>query len=270
MAGDLRAAERAWWVGSVAVVALIIVAAALLGFVILPVAVGASSGVYAFTAMCRALGLQAGSPAVRRPVSEAKAQPVSQVAWTTPVINRLHQPNVAAGNEIAGVCAGCHGANGISPAPQFPNLADQSAFAIYKELHDFKNGARVNDLMAAVVQSLTDDQMADVATHFAALPRGTLDPQVVTVNDPEIARLVVDGDSVRGLPACAACHGGRAGGPIETPTLTGQRQEYLLAQLQAFAKGERHNDVYARMRGLADKLTPDEMMRVTRYYAGLR
>jgi hypothetical protein len=62
----------------------------------------------------------------------------------------------------------------------------------------------------------------------------------------------------------------RAGGPIETPTLAGQREEYLLAQLQAYAKGERHNDVYTRMRGIAAKLKPDEMARIARYYSGLR
>jgi cytochrome c553 len=52
------------------------------------------------------------------------------------------------------------------------NMAGQSAFAIYKQLDDFKSGARSNGLMAGVVQSLTDDQMADAAAHFAALSRG--------------------------------------------------------------------------------------------------
>jgi cytochrome c553 len=185
-------------------------------------------------------------------------------------MDRLRQPNVALGNETANVCAGCHGEKGISPGPQFPNLAGQSAFAIYKQLHDFRSGARVNDFMAGIAQALTEDQMIAVAAHFAALTRGTLDPQVAAVDDPDILRLTLDGDPTRGLPACAACHGARAGGPIETPTLAGQREEYLLAQLQAYAKGERHNDVYTRMRGIAAKLKPDEMARIARYYAGLR
>jgi cytochrome c553 len=149
-------------------------------------------------------------------------------------------------------------------------MAGQSAFAIYKQLHDFKSAARANDLMAGIAAGLTEDQMIDVAAHFAALTRGTLDPQAVAVNDPDIVRLVEDGDPARGLPACSACHGARAGGPIETPTLTGQRQEYLLMQLQAYLRGQRHNDVYARMRTIAGKLTLDEMERVTRYYAGIR
>jgi cytochrome c553 len=270
MAGDLAGTEQAWRRWSAALVALVVVGAALLGFVVLPVLEGRAAGLDPFTAICRALGLQAGTPAARQPVSQAKAQPVSQVAWTTEVIDRLHRPNAALGAGTANLCAGCHGDKGISPGPQFPNMAGQSAFAIYKQLNDFKSGARANDLMAGIAQTLGEDQMIAVAAHFAALTRGTLDPQAATVDDPDILRLAEDGDPARGLPACAACHGARAGGPIETPTLAGQREEYLLAQLQAYAKGERHNDVYARMRGIAAKLKPEEMARIARYYAGLR
>jgi len=270
MATDLAGSEQAWRRWSAAAVVLVVLVAALLGFVVLPVLQSRSTGLDPFTAICRALGLQAGTPAARQPVNQAKAQPVSQVAWTEEVIDRLHQPNVAVGDETANVCAGCHGERGISASPQFPNMAGQSAFAIYKQLNDYKSGARANDLMAGIAQALTEDQMIAVAEHFAALTRGTLDPQAAGVDDPDIVLLAADGDPARGLPACAACHGTRAGGPIETPTLAGQREEYLLAQLEAYAKGERHNDVYARMRGVAGKLKPDEMARIARYYAGLR
>jgi cytochrome c553 len=270
MATDLAGTDRSWRQWSAGFVVAAVVVAALLGFVVLPVVQARSVGIDSFTAICRALGLQAGTPAARGPVNQAKAQPVSQVAWTEEVIDRLEKPNAALGDETANLCAGCHGEKGISPAPQFPNMAGQSAFAIYKQLHDFKSGARANDLMAGIAQALTDDQMIAVAGHFAALNRGTLDPQAAAIDDPDILRLSLDGDPARGLPACAACHGTRAGGPIETPTLAGQREEYLLAQLQAYAKGERHNDVYTRMRGIAAKLKPDEMARIARYYAGLR
>jgi len=39
---------------------------------------------------------------------------------------------------------------------------------------------------------------------------------------------------------------------------------------QDYLKGQRHNDVHARMRAIAARLTPDEMERVTRYSAGIR
>jgi cytochrome c553 len=262
-----EALDQAWKKWPAIVVMLVVIVAALLGFVVLPVVEGRSAGLDAFTAICRSLGLLAGSPAAKQRSDDAKAQPVSQVAWTAQVIERLQHPNVKNGSDAAGVCAGCHGQNGMSPSPPFPNLAGQSAFAIYKQLHDFKSGARMNDLMSSVVQGLTDDQIADVAAHFAALTRGTLDPQNATLGDPEIVRLVEGGDPSRAVPGCASCHGARAGGPIETPTLAGQRKEYLSAQLDAYAKGARHNDIYARMRAIAAKLTPDEMEHVAQYYA---
>ena len=165
------------------------------------------------------------------------------VAWSPQVIDRLRHPNSQNGADLAAnICAGCHGENGVSPNPLFPHMAGQSAFAIYKQLHDFKNGARVNELMAGVVQGLDDEQIADVAAHFSALTRGALDSGIISSGHPDIVGLVERGVSARGLPACASCHGPHAGGPIETPTLAGQRQDYLLAQLNAFAKGDRHND----------------------------
>ncbi|MCI0600333.1 MAG: c-type cytochrome [Beijerinckiaceae bacterium] len=82
--------------------------------------------------------------------------------------------------------------------------------------------------------------------------------------------LVEYGISARGIPGCASCHGVHAGGPIETPILAGQRQEYSLAQLNAFFKGERRNDIYNRMRAIASKLRQDEIERVAEYYAAMR
>lgn len=271
MPSELQGADRKWRVWSVAIISLFMAAAALLGFVVLPIVQGRSAGLDAFAAICRSLGLQAGSPAVRQPSSETRAKPVSMVAWTPEVIDRLRHPNAQNGAELAAsICAGCHGESGVSPNPSFPHMAGQSAFAIYKQLHDFKNGARVNELMASVVEALDDEQMADVSAHFSALTKGALDPRTISSGDPEVVRLVESGISARGLPGCASCHSAHAGGPIETPTLAGQRQDYLLAQLTAFATGERHNDIYHRMRAIAANLNKDEIEKLAEYYAAVR
>jgi cytochrome c553 len=271
MAPEPQSTDRGWSTWVSLIVVLLVSIAAVLGFVVLPVVQGQSAGLSAFAAICRSLGLQAGSPAARQPSSETTAQPVSMVAWTPQVIDRLHRPNVKNGNEIAAnVCASCHGESGVSPNAQFPHMAGQSAFAIYKQLHDFKNGARVNEIMAGVVQDLDDGQMADVAAHFSSLTKGALDPRTVSSGDPDVVRLVEYGISARGIPSCASCHGIHAGGPIETPTLAGQRQEYILAQLDAFASGQRHNDIFNRMRSIAAKLQPDEMEKLAEYYAAVR
>ncbi len=131
-----------------------------------------------------------------------------------------------------------------------------------------QNGAK--KLMAATVQNLDDDQVVDVSAHFSALVKGALDARIASAGDPDINHLVEYGISSRGIPACASCHGAHAGGPIETPTLSGQRQEYLAAQLSAFATAERRNDVFNRMRAIAGKLRKDEIDKLAEYYAAQR
>jgi cytochrome c553 len=54
---------------------------------------------------------------------------------------------------------------------------------------------------------------------------------------------------------------------METPTLSGQRQAYFVAQMNAFATGARKNDVFNRMRDIASQLTPEEIAALARYYA---
>jgi len=50
--------------------------------------------------------------------------------------------------------------------------------------------------------------------------------------------------------------------------ITGQNQDYLLGQLNAFASGQRKNDIYGRMRDVAGKLTPEERAALARYLQG--
>ena len=46
------------------------------------------------------------------------------------------------------------------------------------------------------------------------------------------------------------------------------RRQIVEAQLTAFASGQRHNDIYHRMRSVASKLTPSEMQLLAVYYSG--
>jgi cytochrome c553 len=255
------------WVAVAAALAV----GAVLGFVIIPLVQGSAAGIDPFTAICRALGILPGSPARLTPVSTAAPQPVTQVGWTAKTLAEIDHGDWARGAQVADQrCVACHMPDGSSADPSIPRMAGQSVFAIYKELHDFRSGARVNETMSAMVQGLDDQAIADVARYYGHLRRGVSDLQNPPFVGSDIEKLVVNGDVARGLPPCVACHGARAGGPVEVPTLTSQHADYIEAQLQAFAKGERRNDIYQRMRSVASRLSAAEMHLLALYYAGQR
>lgn len=266
-----RPDHGAWRMRVWAAVAAALGLGAVLGFLLIPLVQGGSVGLDPFTAICRALGILPGTPARLTPVSTAAPQPVTQVAWTAATLAEIDRGDWARGAQVAEQrCVACHAPDGSSAAPNIPRMAGQSVFAIYKQLHDFRSGARVNETMSAMVQGLDDQAIADVAAYYSHLQRGASDLQNPPFVGLEVEILVVNGDVARGLPPCVACHGARAGGPVEVPALTSQHADYIEAQLQAFAKADRHNDIYHRMRSVASRLTPAEMHLLAIYYAGQR
>jgi cytochrome c553 len=263
-------AERRWGVAAAAVVAGALAFSAFFGFIVLPLAQAPGAGIDPWTAICRAVGLKPGTPARPQPPVSAVAQPVSQVVWSPHTLAILASADQRPGAELAsGLCASCHGEDGLIYSDQFPKLAGQSPAAIYKQLSDFRSGARVNDQMTAIAQSLTTDQLAQVAAYFghqragAILGRGYFDP-----DSNHVPRLVGRGDPARRIPPCEACHAAGAGGPIEAPVIAGQNAAYLERQLLAFRTGQRRNDVYQRMRDIAARLRPEEIHSVAQTYEG--
>lgn len=76
--------------------------------------------------------------------------------------------DAAAGKAKAATCAGCHGANGVSLAPIYPNLKGQKAAYIVKQLKAFKDGSRKDPTMNAMAKPLSDADMANVAAYFSS------------------------------------------------------------------------------------------------------
>jgi cytochrome c553 len=263
---ETTAPDRPWRIWASVIIISVLAFSVLFGFIVIPVVQGHSAGIDPFTAICRAIGITPGSPAVRQPTTDAKAQPTTTVAWSSALLSKLAQPTRAGAAAAAG-CAGCHGERGIAPNRQFPDLAGQSAVAIYKELHDFKSGSRVNPIMSAIVQPLTEEQIVDVSAYFAAGTPRIAEPGSAHVPAEDVLRLVERGDPARGLPACNACHGSNSGGPIETPELSRQSSEYVASQLRAFKSGTRRNDIYTRMRSVAAKLTESEVAELADFYS---
>ncbi len=78
--------------------------------------------------------------------------------------------DLAAGKEKAKTCAGCHGNNGRAANPQWPNLAGQNKEYLIKQLKDFQAGNRKNELMSPMAQSLSAEDVENVAAWFSSLP----------------------------------------------------------------------------------------------------
>ena len=72
------------------------------------------------------------------------------------------------GKKLSAQCAPCHGANGVSVSPAFPNLAGQYQDYIEKALSHYKNGKRKNPIMAQQVEKLTPKNMTDLAAYFSS------------------------------------------------------------------------------------------------------
>jgi cytochrome c553 len=264
--------DKPWRIWASVAIFGIVLSGVVLGVVIIPVVQGRSDGIDAFTAICRALGILPGSPARQQVTDRMPPTPVSQVVWTSDLLQILADAKPERGRAKAQeVCGACHGEQGVSPAPENPHLAGQSGAAIYKQLNDYRTGSRAHQLMTDIAKALDEPTLADVAAYYAAQPKRNPNPTTLAESPPAIVHLVELGDPSRNIPPCAACHRPGSGGPIETPILAEQGQEYIVRQLKLYASGERRNDVYGRMRIIAAKLTPGEIDGLAAYYrAGFR
>ncbi len=78
----------------------------------------------------------------------------------------------AAESQAKTLCAGCHGPNGVSMNPLWPNLAGQQDQYLIKSMQDYRNGVRNDPIMAPLAKTLTDEAIADLAAYFTSLPPG--------------------------------------------------------------------------------------------------
>lgn len=180
---------------------------------------------------------------------------------------------IAKGKAKSTTCVACHGPDGNSPSPAWPNIAGQHAKYTYQQLKAYKlgnaKGGRVNALMAGIVASLSDDDMQALAAYYASLPhRHQATPKEYVAPGQAIYR---GGDISNGIAACIACHGPKGlGNPgAAFPLLSGQHAEYTMQQLNAYKKGERKTDMAAIMRTTAKRMTDEQIKAVAYYIQGL-
>ena len=83
--------------------------------------------------------------------------------------NPVRAADLAAGKAKAGMCSTCHGRDGIAVAPDAPNLAGDSPIYLEAQLKAFKSGERKHEQMSIIAQSLSDEDIANLAAWFAAI-----------------------------------------------------------------------------------------------------
>lgn len=179
--------------------------------------------------------------------------------------------DATAGKSKSTTCTACHGSTGVSPAPNWPNLAGQGERYLIKQITEIKDGERSVPEMMPFVNALTKRDIADLAAFYASqlTPQGVTDEKYVSMG----AALYRGGDVKKGIPACSSCHSptGKGNFLAGFPSLTGQKADYTAKQLHDFREGDRTNDGDTRiMRTIAEKMSNREIEAVSHYLSGLR
>jgi cytochrome c553 len=196
-----------------------------------------------------------------------EAAPSSYVAWTTETVVLIRNADAERGRLLAFGCDACHGTTGLGESPAYPHIAGQDARYLYKQLHDYKDKTRKNPQMNGIAASLSEQEMADIASYYAALSAPVPDKGG---GNPVAENLARRGHGSRMVPACMGCHGSRGkgnAGYYGMPVLAGQKAVYLSIALRQYKANDRANDVYSVMRAIAGNLTDDEITALGKYYA---
>ena len=165
----------------------------------------------------------------------------------TPVVG-----NQSAGRAAAAACAGCHGNSGVGTNPATPNLAGQDAQYLAATLRAYKDGSRNDETMRALVASLDEPAIKNLAAFYASEQ-----PQ-----QPKVSRPLTTAEWIQ---RCDRCHGvnGNSTDP-RLPALAAQRVDYLEKVLHAYRTGERKSP---QMAAMSNVLTPADVENLAAHYA---
>ena len=179
--------------------------------------------------------------------------PHSPRTFVGALVAPAHPGNAAAGKSKTEACAGCHGNAGVSIGLPGPTLAGQSEAYLVDALEDYKTGKRNNALMKAMVASVSDGDLADVAAYYAGLKC-------------DVALKARPGRrAAAGVSVCTNCHGANGiSADHAAPNLAGQSKDYLASALKSYAGGARSHAV---MSVLIKGTSEAEVEKIAAYYA---
>ena len=137
------------------------------------------------------------------------------------------------------MCVGCHGIIGYQASfPEIhkvPMIAGQSATYISAALTAYKGGDRKHPTMRAIADTLTEQDIADLAAYYSQLG-------VKEGDAPAAAPAKAASENVQALIArdkdnsCTKCHGANFNTPNDgtVPKLAGQHADYLFVALKSY------------------------------------
>jgi cytochrome c553 len=160
------------------------------------------------------------------------------------------------GKAISYTCLGCHGIEGYKnayPMYSVPKLQGQHAEYLAAALLGYRDGDRAHLTMHAQASTLSDQDIADIASFFAGKPLAPSGKPAANV--PQAVSL------------CTSCHGGDgiAIAPMY-PSLAGQHEDYLVRAINEYRQGGRKNQI---MKGFAGNLTDEDISLIARYFSSL-
>lgn len=188
---------------------------------------------------------------------------VSALALAAFTAVAAHAADTAAGKAKAEVCAGCHGANGISQTENIPSLAGQPDQFLQWQLVFFRSGSRKNEQMQQIVEEINNEDIRNLGAYFAQLtpPKGPED------TDPDLSKKGAQAAAGR---RCASCHTDSYAGTKAVARLAGQREEYLVKALHDYKTSQRVGGAGAAMADVAYSLSEEEITALAHYLAHLQ
>lgn len=171
------------------------------------------------------------------------------------------------------VCSNCHGLDGNSVSPNFPNLAAQTEPYVVEQLTSFRKHSRLDpagfEYMWGLSRHLTDRQIQELAAYYAGQSVKT--PAYPTAK-PELRdagrQIFSSGVPGKNIPACLTCHGPEGLGNQQFPRIAGQHADYLVKQLLVFQRTDQRPEG-AVMKVIAHDLTPANIDAVASYLEAL-
>jgi len=164
--------------------------------------------------------------------------------------------------EKAQLCAACHGENGIPQEKTTPVIWGQYQGYLYLELRDYKSGARKNDIMSPLAETLSRDDMMALALYFSQKRWPDLQQPPAP---PDVAARAV---RANGSVGCTGCHQGQYQGEGTQPRIAGQYREYLQQTMLDFRTRARGNN--PGMTDLMLATSEGDIAALAQYMAGLQ